>query len=316
LYAAVAPVAFVEFLLRYVYTQALSTGKTRLALTGFEQSLASAAADIETELERLLPEIAGDRLRVAMRYAVLGQGKRLRPFFVLESAKLYDVPHQKALTVAAALECVHCYSLVHDDLPAMDNDDLRRGQPTTHKKFDEATAILAGDGLLTFAFEILAGAGISSQVIAAFAKAAGPSGMVGGQMLDIEAETKNFSSVAEISNMQRMKTGALFDFACMAGPLMASADASALHRYAENIGLAFQIADDVLDVEATAEAMGKATQKDKVKGKATFVDLLGLDNAKAEAQKLVADAIMALAPYGARADVLHAAAHFMINRQK
>jgi farnesyl diphosphate synthase len=302
--------------LRYVYTQALSTGKTRLALTGFEQALAAAATDIEAELQRLLPEVAEDRLRAAMRYAVLGQGKRLRPFFVLESAKLHDVPRAKALAVAAALECVHCYSLVHDDLPAMDNDDLRRGQPTAHKKFDEATAILAGDGLLTFAFEILAGYEIPLPVIAAFAKAAGPSGMVGGQMLDIEAETKNFSSVAEISNMQRMKTGALFDFACVSGPLMASADASALHRYADNIGLAFQIADDVLDVEATAEAMGKATQKDKGKGKATFVDLLGLENAKAEAQKLVAEAIMALAPYGARADVLRAAAHFMINRRK
>jgi farnesyl diphosphate synthase len=302
--------------LRYVYTQALSTGKTRLALTGFEQALATAATDIEAELERLLPEIAGNRLRAAMRYAALGQGKRLRPFFVLESAKLYGVPHQKALTVAAALECVHCYSLVHDDLPAMDNDDLRRGQPTAHKKFDEATAILAGDGLLTFAFEILAGAGISSQVIAAFAKAAGPSGMVGGQILDIEAETKNFSSVAEISSMQRMKTGALFDFACTAGPMMAAADASTLHCYAENIGLAFQIADDVLDVEATAEAMGKATQKDKGKGKATFVDLLGLENAKAEAHKLVAQAIAALEPYGSRANVLRDAARFMINRRK
>jgi farnesyl diphosphate synthase len=287
-----------------------------LALTGFEQALAAAAADIEAELERLLPEITGDRLRAAMRYAVLGQGKRLRPFFVLESSKLYDVPSVKALAVATALECVHCYSLVHDDLPAMDNDDLRRGQPTAHKKFDEATAILAGDGLLTFAFEILAGAGISSPVIAAFAKAAGPSGMVGGQMLDIEAETKNFSSVAEISNMQRMKTGALFDFACVSGPLLAGEDAFALKLYAENIGLAFQIADDVLDVEATAEAIGKATQKDKDKGKATFVDLLGLENTKAEAHKLVAQAIAALAPYGARADVLRAAAHFMINRRK
>jgi farnesyl diphosphate synthase len=288
----------------------------RLALTGFEQALAAVATEIESELERLLPEIAGNRIRSAMRYAVLGQGKRLRPFFVLESSKLHDVSPNKALAVAAALECVHCYSLVHDDLPAMDNDDLRRGQPTTHKKFDEATAILVGDGLLTFAFEILADAEIPLRVIAALAKAAGPSGMVGGQMLDIEAETKNFSSVADISTMQRMKTGALFDFACRAGPLMAGADASALHIYADKVGLAFQIADDVLDVEASAEAMGKATQKDKGKGKATFVDLLGLAGAKTEAQKLVVDAIAALEPYGPRADHMRGAARFMITRRK
>ncbi len=284
------------------------------ATISFEGALTQAAAATEAALSSFLPDIAGDRLRSAMRYAVLGQGKRLRPFFVLESARLHGVDLDKALAVASALECVHCYSLVHDDLPAMDNDAMRRGQPTTHIKFDEATAILAGDGLLTFAFELAAVAG--PEIVKSLAKAAGPSGMVGGQMLDIEAEALGFNSIAEISTMQRMKTGALFDFACTAGPMMAGADASALLRYSHAVGLAFQIADDVLDVEATPEAMGKATQKDRGKGKATFVDLLGLDGAKAEAQKLVAEAISALEPYGAKADILREAAEFMINRPK
>jgi farnesyl diphosphate synthase len=288
--------------------------KLELALSAFEQALTAAARKIEVELERILPHIEGDRLRAAMRYAVLGQGKRLRPFFVLESCKLHGVNEQSALTLATALECIHCYSLVHDDLPAMDNDDLRRGQPTTHKQFDEATAILAGDGLLTFAFEISAGLG--PLVMQAMARAAGPSGMVGGQMLDIEAETNNFKTTAEIASMQSLKTGALFEFACAAGPLLIGADDSALRNYAYNVGLAFQIADDILDVEATPEAMGKATQKDKGKGKATFVDLLGLDGAKSEAQRLVTEAIAALEPYGANANILRDAAQFMIVRQK
>jgi farnesyl diphosphate synthase len=285
-----------------------------LALSAFEQALNAAASATEAELNYYLPEIVGDRLRSAMRYAVLGHGKRLRPFFVLESARLHDVDQKLALNVAAALECIHCYSLAHDDLPAMDNDDLRRGQPTVHKKFDEATAILAGDGLLTFAFEIAAQAG--PQIVIALAQAAGPSGMVGGQMLDIEAETLGFKSIAEISTMQRMKTGALFDFACAAGPIMAGADAAALLRYSHAVGLAYQIADDVLDVEATAESMGKATQKDKAKGKATFVDLLGLNGAKQEAQKLVSEAIFALEVYGTKADILREAAQFMVGRKK
>jgi farnesyl diphosphate synthase len=291
-----------------------NTGEQDLALSAFEQALNAAASATEAELNYYLPEIVGDRLRAAMRYAVLGQGKRLRPFFVLESARLLDVDQKLALKVAAALECIHCYSLVHDDLPAMDNDDLRRSQPTVHKKFDEATAILAGDGLLTFAFEIAAQAG--PQIVIALAQAAGPSGMVGGQMLDIEAETLGFKSIAEISTMQRMKTGALFDFACAAGPIMAGSDAAALLRYSHAVGLAFQIADDVLDVEATAETMGKATQKDKAKGKATFVDLLGLNGAKQEAQKLVSDALLALEVYGTKADILREAAQFMVGRKK
>jgi len=282
----------------------------------FEDALAVAAAKVEAKLESLLPPLPGNRLQEAMRYATLGQGKRLRPFFVLESARLHGVSEARAFTVAAALEMIHCYSLVHDDLPAMDNDDLRRGQPTTHKKFDEATAILAGDALLTFAFEILAEANEPPALIAALARASGPQGMVGGQMLDIEAETKGFASLAEISSMQHGKTGALFEFACASGPIMAGADTTALKTYAHNIGLAFQIADDILDVESSAEALGKATQKDKAKGKATFVDFLGLEGAKLEAQKLVTAAKSAVSVYGPKAAILSAAADFIIARRK
>ena len=256
----------------------------------------------------------GSRLQTAMRYALMGQGKRLRPFFVLESCKLHGVDTAKAMAVATALECIHCYSLVHDDLPAMDNDDVRRGQPTVHKKFDEATAILAGDGLLTFAFELASIAG--PQIIAALARASGPSGMVGGQMLDIEAETRGFNTYADISQMQGLKTGALFEFACTAGPIIAGVDLAALKTYAQHIGLAFQIADDILDVEATPEVLGKATQKDKGKGKATFVDLLGIERAKKEALRLAYAAVDALAPYEQKADILREAALFMVMRQK
>lgn len=285
-------------------------------LTPFETTLSATAARLEAKLDALLPEQPGNRLCAAMRYASLGQGKRLRPFFVMASAKLHGVAEERALVVAAALEMIHCYSLVHDDLPAMDNDDLRRGQPTTHRKFDEATAILAGDGLLTYAFEIIANANEPAALITALAKAAGPNGMVEGQMLDMEAETRGFASLQAISHMQSLKTGALFEFACIAGPLMAGADAGALKTYAAKIGLAFQIADDILDVESSAETLGKATQKDKGKGKATFVDFLGVNTAKQEAAKLVADAKAALSPYGAKADILRSAADFMIARQK
>ena len=282
----------------------------------FEDVLAADAKAVEAQLDELLSVVSGNRLREAMRYAVLSQGKRLRPFFVLESCRLHDVDTKLALDVACALECVHCYSLVHDDLPAMDNDDLRRGQPTTHKQFDEATAILAGDGLLTFAFEILARANAPIAIVLQLAKASGPNGMVGGQMLDIEAETKNFASLNEISNMQRKKTGALFEFACVVGAMLAGADQKPLQKYAEQVGLAFQIADDVLDVEATSTVLGKATQKDKAKGKATFVDFMGLENAKLESQKIIEVAVQSLKTYRESASVLDRAARFMIERRK
>jgi farnesyl diphosphate synthase len=257
-----------------------------------------------------------------MRYAVLAPGKRLRPFFVIETARLHGVADEHALRVGAALECLHCYSLVHDDLPAMDNDDLRRGLPTLHRRFDEATAILAGDALLTLAFEVIAApethgdAVIRSRLVLELARAAGQAGMVGGQMLDIEAETRNFASLAEISGMQAMKTGALFRFACMAGPLLAGDDATPLRQYAEHAGLAFQIADDILDIESSAEALGKATQKDSGKGKATFVDMLGIDGARREAERLTLAAQDALSPYGGKADTLREAARYLVTRRK
>jgi farnesyl diphosphate synthase len=288
----------------------------------FESSLKSIATAIDRVLDGLLPGVSGDRLREAMRYAVLGQGKRLRPFLVVQSARLFGVDDKYSFRVGAALEALHCYSLVHDDLPAMDNDDLRRGQPTVHRKFDEATAILAGDALLTWAFDVLAGEAthpapsVRITLVSALAKAAGEAGMVGGQMLDIEADRLGFNSYAEIAAMQARKTGALFGFACEAGAMLGEAPAAQLRRYAEHIGLAFQIADDILDVESSAEAMGKATQKDKDKGKATFVDLLGLDGAKLEAQRLVEAACTALDVHGAKAEMLKAAARFIVERRK
>jgi farnesyl diphosphate synthase len=266
--------------------------------------------------------MVGNKLREAMRYAVLGQGKRLRPFLVLQSSALFGVEVAQALRVGAALEALHCYSLVHDDLPAMDNDDVRRGQPTVHRKFDEATAILVGDGLLTLAFEILSDplthpdAGVRIALVSALAKAAGEAGMVGGQMLDIAAEELGFNNYTEIAAMQARKTGALFRFACEAGAILGEADGSSLRQYADHIGLAFQIADDILDVESSTEALGKATQKDRGKGKATFVDLLGLDGAKTEAQRLVNEACAVLIEYGAKASMLNATAHFIIARRK
>lgn len=257
-----------------------------------------------------------------MRYAALGAGKRLRPFLVIESARLFNVSKAQALRVGVALECVHCYSLIHDDLPAMDNDDLRRGKPTTHRKFDEATAILAGDSLLTFAFEILAhgethaDASVRSNLVLELAKASGKDGMAGGQMLDIEAEAETSPSLEHILRIQSHKTGALFRFACEAGAIMAGADRSPLRRYADDIGLAFQITDDLLDLTSTPEALGKATQKDKAKGKATIASLMGRETARQKAESLVDSAIAALSPYGSGADTLRATARFIISRKK
>ncbi len=280
-----------------------------------------AALATEAMLKQLLSHSASPRLLSAMRYAALGAGKRLRPFLVLESAHLFDVPLAQALRVGAALECVHCYSLVHDDLPAMDNDDLRRGKPTAHKKFDEATAILTGDSLLTFAFEILADdkthedASVRSTLVLELAKASGMNGMAGGQMLDIEAEKESSSALEHIMLIQSHKTGALFRFACEAGAIMAGADRSPLRGYADDIGLAFQITDDLLDLGSTPAELGKATQKDSGKGKATIASLIGRDAAQLKAQELAGSAIAALAPYGSAADTLRATARFIISRK-
>ena len=290
----------------------------------FELALRQAAQEADALLDRLLSLDASPARRImeAVRYAALGPGKRLRPFLLAEAASLFDVPRQQSLRAGAALECIHCYSLVHDDLPAMDDDDLRRGRPTTHKAYDEATAILAGDALLTFAFEILSNAEthpdatIRVALVSGLAKAAGQAGMVGGQMLDIEAETQANSNLSDIVRIQSLKTGALFRFACEAGAVLGRGDPAPLRRYADAIGLAFQIADDILDVESTPEALGKATQKDKGMGKATFVDLLGLDGARQKASGLVDEAVAALAPYGGKADLLRDAARFIVARRK
>lgn len=293
----------------------------------FERVLEAAARDTENLLARLLATdgAPAPRLLEAMRYAVLGPGKRLRPFLVIESAALFGVPPGRALRTGAALECLHCYSLVHDDLPAMDDDHLRRGRPTLHKAFDEATAILGGDALLTFAFEILSepathpDAAIRCALIAALAKAAGKDGMAAGQMLDLEAERLPPQDLAAVTRIQSLKTGALFDFACAAGAILGSAapnEHAALALYADRAGLAFQIADDLLDVESDPATIGKATAKDRVRGKATLIDLFGIEGARARARDLAEEASAALAPFGPRADTLREAARFLVTRTK
>lgn len=292
----------------------------------FQDRLRETAADTEAMLDGLLVLDGNSAGRVveAMRYASLGQGKRLRPFFVVESAALFDVSRVHALRAGAALECIHCYSLVHDDLPAMDDDKLRRGKPTTHIAFDEATAILAGDGLLTFAFEILAhpdthpDSAVRADLVLALAGAAGFGGMVGGQMLDLQAEENRSHDLDEIMLIQGLKTGALFRFSCMAGAILGSAsleDRMSLRNYADRVGLAFQIADDILDVESTPEQLGKATQKDAKAGKATFVELLGLEGARARANALIDEACDTLDRFGGKAGILREAARFIVDRK-
>jgi farnesyl diphosphate synthase len=291
----------------------------------FEAALTAAAAAVETVLERVLPREGGPerRLYEAMRYTTLGGGKRLRPFLVIESARLFAVEEAHAARAGAAVELIHCYSLVHDDLPAMDDDDLRRGRPTCHIKFDEATAILAGDALLTFAFELLAepathpDPAVRVALVHALAQAAGPLGMVGGQMLDLEAE-KRALPLAEIKRLQRMKTGALFAFACAAGPILGAAPSdarTALADYAEDLGLAFQIADDLLDAEGSEAEVGKKVGKDAVAGKATFVSLFGRENARGEAKRLVNQAVSRLDIFGKKAEPLADLARFVIARR-
>ena len=254
----------------------------------------------------------------AMRYACTG-GKGLRGFLVIESARLHGIAPGMAAPAAGAIEALHAYSLVHDDLPCMDDDDLRRGQPTVHRKWDEATAVLAGDALQTLAFELIGHLPCSAEarlsLMTSLAGAAGVGGMVGGQALDIAAETAPAPlSLAEITALQAGKTGALIEWSAMAGPRMAGADATALGQYAKHLGLAFQIADDILDVEGDAETVGKAVGKDDAAGKATFVSHLGLAGAKARAAELVDMACDALSDYGQEAQSLRAAAAFVIAR--
>jgi farnesyl diphosphate synthase len=293
----------------------------------FLAQLERVAGALEGRLDRLLAK-TGDRpedkrLGEAMRYAALGGGKRLRPFLLVESARLFGVKDEEALPAATALECIHCYSLVHDDLPAIDDDAVRRGRPTLHIAFDEATAILAGDALLTLAFEILSDEGthpdpaIRAELVLLLARAAGWRGMAQGQALDLSAERRSFRP-AEIAAMQALKTGALFRFACEAGAALGRAalpERAALAAYASAFGQAFQLADDLLDAEGDAASLGKAVAKDARRGKATLIARLGPDQARKRLDELVAEAEQALAPFGARAEVLKELARFIATRK-
>ncbi len=290
-----------------------------------EQALAENARDVDAVLDELLPmrRDPEGRLMEAVRYAALSAGKRIRPFLVVASSQLFDVSRPYALRVAAAIEMVHCYSLIHDDLPAMDNDEMRRGLPTCHVKFDEATAILAGDALLARAFEVLAEAAthpdprVRADLVCELARAAGSDGMVGGQMLDLLAERWPFG-ISEITRMQRMKTGALIAFCCDAGAVLGKAGDQArhaLHAYAHDLGLAFQIVDDLLDVEGDQEVVGKRTQKDEDAGKATFVSVLGVERARDQSTMLAQQAIGHLDIFNAEAEPLRAFARFVVERK-
>lgn len=284
----------------------------------FAGRLAAARTAVSGHLSAVLDDLPPGPLRDAMRHALIG-GKGLRGFLVLESAALFDVPKARAIWPAAAIEAMHAYSLVHDDLPAMDDDDLRRGEPTVHVKWDEATAILAGDALQASAFELAAApeAGAARGDLAlSLARAAGARGMVLGQALDIAAESAEAPlDLTQIETLQAGKTGALIEWAAVAGARLAGADPAPLSAYARALGRAFQIADDILDVEGDAGEMGKAVRKDAAAGKATFVSLLGLDGAKRRAGDLVQSACDALSPYGERADCLREAARFVISRK-
>ncbi len=293
--------------------------------SGLLAALKVTGEQVDVALGALLPKPAGLQARVqeAMRYAIFAGGKRLRPFLLLQSATLFGVPPEQALRAAAAIECVHTYSLVHDDLPCMDDDDLRRGRPTTHRAFDEATAVLAGDALLTVAFEILADAKthpsgeVRARLVAELARAGGMLGMIGGQMIDIEASTQGFG-VDEVILLQRLKTGALFEFCCVAGPILAEAGTqheNRLREYAGDFGLVFQITDDLLDVLSTAEKTGKAVGKDAQQGKATLVSLLGVDAARAKAENLAHAASDRIASYGGASSHLQALPPYLLHRE-
>jgi farnesyl diphosphate synthase len=301
----------------------------------FTARLTATAADAETMLQSLLGDapLPGEtarppRLLAAMRHAVLAGGKRLRPFLLAECAALFDADRHGALLAGCALELLHCYSLVHDDLPSMDNDDLRRGRPTVHKAYDDATAILAGDALLTLAFDVTArpevhpDPTVRATLCLELARHAGIGGMAGGQMLDLAAEgrfeAKRALSQAEIVTLQAMKTGALLRYACRAGAILGQADAAAraaIDRYGAATGQAFQIADDLLDVEGDAATLGKAAGKDAAAGKGTLVTALGIEGARKKLDALVAEAEDALAGFGAKADVLRACARFIAERR-
>ena len=297
----------------------------------FTARLNAVAADVEAMLDALLApallpgeQARPQRLLEAMRYAALDGGKRLRPFLVVESAALFGASDSGVLRAACALELVHCYSLVHDDLPAMDDDDLRRGKPTVHRAFDEATAILAGDGLLTYAFDVMADPAthndpaVRCELALGLARASGLGGMAGGQMLDLAAEAAGIAlSRAQIEQLQAMKTGALLRFGAEAGAIYAKAaedERAALVAYGAALGAAFQIADDILDAEGDEAAMGKRVAKDAGRNKGTLVGALGIEDARKLRDSLAQQAVDALSPFGARANVLAQAARFTARR--
>ncbi len=291
-----------------------------------QDSLAQIAADIDQEFDSLfqLPGDARDRLYAAMRHAAIGGGKRLRPLLVTATAALFHVDRKVALRVGTAVEAIHVYSLVHDDLPCMDDDDMRRGKPTVHRAFDDATAVLAGDSLHALAFEILSSSHthtdpfIRGELVSTLAQASGPEGMAGGQMMDIEAE-KSVFDLPTITRLQALKTGALIAASVEMGAILGHIPPEGrthLRGYARDIGLAFQIADDIMDVEGDPERAGKALQKDAKAGKGTFVSLMGLERAKQQADMLVAQANEHLSSYGAEADLLRAIANYITERDR
>ena len=298
----------------------------------FAKRLDQTAEDIEALLEKLLADavvadeiVRPKRLIEAMRYSSLGGGKRLRPFLVVESAAVFGVPRQAAQLAGAALECIHCYSLIHDDLPAMDNSDLRRGRPTLHKAYDDATAILAGDALLTIAFDIITrdeihkDANVRLLLTRALARASGVGGMAGGQMLDLAGEGRfGDREPVDVARLQQMKTGALLRFGCIAGAILGQSSQNeyqALDDYGRALGEAFQIADDLLDVEGDAADLGKPSGQDAAMGKTTFVTQLGVEGARQRVRDLLARADSALSIFGSRSDVLRAAARFVAERK-
>lgn len=292
----------------------------------FHKALRQTAELMETDLTHFLPTNEGleKQLYKAMRYGVLSGGKRLRAFLVIQSADLFSVPRIHSTRVAAALELIHSYSLIHDDLPCMDDDDLRRGIPTVHKHYDEATAVLAGDALQSLAFDILSHADthpspeVRISLVSKLAHAIGVKGMVGGQTMDMYADAVDIDIIT-ITRLQQLKTGALISFACTAGAILGHAPPAktqALKAYAHDLGLAFQIADDILDIEGTTEQLGKAAGKDEAAGKATFVSLMGLEEAKIHASMLAEQAVKHLDIFGPKADLLRQAAAFTIERKK
>lgn len=294
--------------------------------TLLDAALAETARRIDSFFDAILvePQDARAPLFAAMRHAAIGGGKRLRPLLVEATARLFAVDSESALRAGAAVEAIHVYSLIHDDLPAMDDDDMRRGKPTVHKAFDEATAILAGDALHAMAFELLVDPATHSdpfvrcELMASLAHAAGPSGMAGGQMMDLAAETRSFD-LATVTRLQQMKTGALIAWCVEAGAILgrlAIDGRGPLRGYARDIGLAFQIVDDLIDVEGDAETAGKAVGKDAARGKETFVSLMGVDRAREQASMLVDQAVGQLASYGQEADLLRAIAHYIVDRDR